>query len=339
MAQRRAAAVLAQHQVRAAHAHQRWRHNLVAQRVGQHAVLVDAALVRKGVGAHNRLVGRGLEGDDLAQHFAGGVELVQLDAGLDAIAVRAHIESSRNLFQRRVARALANAVDGALHLPRAVLDSGQRIGYRQTQIVVAVRAQNDPLLVDGRNALAHLGKHVAVLLGGGVAHRVRHINGGGAGFHGNAHHFDKEFAVRACGVLGRELHVLTQCACQPHRLTAQIQSLLAANLQLVFQMQVARSEEDVDAGAVGKLQRARRHFNVFGFGARQRGDARLADGLRDGGNRGEIALGGHGKAGLDNVHAQVLQSVRHGQLFLRCHAAAGGLLAVAQRGVEKDYVI
>jgi hypothetical protein len=31
--------------------------------------------------------------------------------------------------------------------------------------------------------------------------------------------------------------------------------------------------------------------------------------------------------------------VGHGQLFLRRHAAAGGLLAVAQRGVEEDYVI
>jgi len=31
--------------------------------------------------------------------------------------------------------------------------------------------------------------------------------------------------------------------------------------------------------------------------------------------------------------------VGHGELFLRGHAAARGLLAVAQRGVEEDYVI
>jgi hypothetical protein len=29
----------------------------------------------------------------------------------------------------------------------------------------------------------------------------------------------------------------------------------------------------------------------------------------------------------------------HGELFLRGHAAAGRLLAVAQRGIEKNYMI
>ena len=55
-------------------------------------------------------------------------------------------------------------------------------------------------------------------------------------------------------------------------------------------MQVARGQEDVDAGAVGKLKRASGHLDVFGFGARQRGDARLAHGLCDSGDRREITL-------------------------------------------------
>jgi hypothetical protein len=71
-------------------------------------------------------------------------------------------------------------------------------------------------------------------------------------------------------------------------------------------MQVARRQKDVDAGAVGKLQRAGGHLDVFGFGAGQRGDARLAHGLRDGGDGREVALRGHREAGLDNVHAQIL---------------------------------
>ena len=104
-------------------------------------------------------------------------------------------------------------------------------------------------------------------------------------------------------------------------------------------MQVARGEKDMDAGAIGKLQGACGHLDVFGLGARQGSDARLADGLRDGGDRGEVAFGGHGKAGLDDVHAQVLERVGHGELFLRGHAAAGRLLAVAQSGVEEDYMV
>ena len=81
------------------------------------------------------------------------------------------------------------------------------------------------------------------------------------------------------------------------------------------------------------------HFDVFRLGAGQGGNARLADGLGDGGDGREVALGGHGKAGLDDVHAQIFKGVGHGELFLRGHAAAGGLLAVAQGGVEEDYVI
>ena len=94
----------------------------------------------------------------------------------------------------------------------------------------------------------------------------------------------------------------------------------------------------MDAGAVGELQGAGGHLDVFGLGAGQGGDARLAHGLGDGGDGREVALGGHGEAGLDDVHAQILKGVGHGELFLRGHAAAGGLLAVAQGGVEEDYV-
>ena len=120
---------------------------------------------------------------------------------------------------------------------------------------------------------------------------------------------------------------------------ARSSAFCAADLQLVFQMQIARSQKDVDAGAVGKLQRAGSHLNVFGLGPGQRSDARLADGLGDGGDGRKVALGGHGEAGLDDVHAQIFKGVSHGELFLRGHAAAGRLLAVAQGGVEEDYVI
>jgi len=57
-------------------------------------------------------------------------------------------------------------------------------------------------------------------------------------------------------------------------------------------------------------------------------------GLGDGGDGGEVAFGGHSKACFENVDAQVFEGVGHGELFLGGHAAAGGLLAVAEGGVE-----
>ena len=119
MAQRGAAGVLAEDEMRFGDADQRRRHDLVAERVGQHAVLVNAGLVRKGVVADDGLVGRGLEGDDLAEHLAGGIKVFELDAGGDAVAVAAHVERGGNFFESGVAGALADAVDGALHLARA----------------------------------------------------------------------------------------------------------------------------------------------------------------------------------------------------------------------------
>ena len=261
-----------------------------------------------------------------------------MDGG-DAIAVAAHIQGRGNLFKSRVAGPFADAVDGALHLARAGVDGGQRVGHRQAEIVVAVRGEHDALRIDGRNALAHFAEHLAVFLRGGVAHGVGHVDGGGAGFDGDAHHLDQKIAIGAGRVFGRKLDVVGQRARQAHRFAAELERLGAADLQLVFQMQIARRQEDVDAGAVGKLQRAGGHLDVFGLGAGQRRDARLAYGLGDGGDGREVALRGHGKAGLDDVHAQVFKGMGHGELFLRGHAAARGLLAIAQGGVKKDYVV
>ncbi len=95
----------------------------------------------------------------------------------------------------------------------------------------------------------------------------------------------------------------------------------------------------MDAGAIGELKGAGGHLDVFGLGAGQRCDAGLANGLSNGGDGSEVAFGSHGKTGLDDVHSQIFQGVRHGEFFLGGHAAAWGLLAVAQSGVEKDYVV
>ena len=56
--------------------------------------------------------------------------------------------------------------------------------------------------------------------------------------------------------------------------------------------------------------------------------------LRDLGHGAEIALGGDGKARLDDIHAHLVEQPRDLELFLVAHGGAGALLAVAQRGVE-----
>ena len=62
--------------------------------------------------------------------------------GLERQPVAARLERHHDFFERSVARALADAVDGALDLPRAGLHRRQRIRHRQAQIVVAVHADD-----------------------------------------------------------------------------------------------------------------------------------------------------------------------------------------------------
>ena len=53
-------------------------------------------------------------------------------------------------------------------------------------------------------------------------------------------------------------------------------------------------------------------------------------------HRLEVARRRDREAGLHDVHAELGELVRHPELLGHGHAAAGGLLAVAQRGVEDE---
>ena len=99
-------------------------------------------------------------------------------------------------------------------------------------------------------------------------------------------------------------------------------------------MNVGRGQKHVDTGTGGVFQSLPCAFDVGAAGASQAGDDWTS---YDGRNRldgFEIAIRRDGEAGLDHVHTQAVELVRHPQLFLMVHAAAGRLFSVAQSGVE-----
>src|ERR1700692_4838724 len=104
---------------------------------------MNAGLVREGVGADDGFVGRGSEGDELAEGLAGGVELVQMQAGGDAVVVGADVEGGGGLFEGGVTGALTDAVYGALDLACSGGYGRKRVGDSETEIVVGVRGQDD----------------------------------------------------------------------------------------------------------------------------------------------------------------------------------------------------
>ena len=73
--------------------------------------------------------------------------------------------------------------------------------------------------------------------------------------------------------------------------------------------------------------------------AGQRGHLRPGELAADRVDGFEIAFGGDREAGFQDVHAQLHQLPGHAQFFRYGHAAAGRLLAIAQRRVEDVYAI
>ncbi len=101
-------------------------------------------------------------------------------------------------------------------------------------------------------------------------------------------------------------------------------------------MEVRAGQEDVDAVLFRGLDRLGSRFDVWARAASQRGDARPAHLARDAADGIEIALRGDGEARLKHVNAERRQLVRHAELLFVMHGAAGALLSIAQRRVEKD---
>src|SRR6266581_3133658 len=122
--------------------HRLWGHDFVRALFHQHAMLVDPRFVGEGIGPHYRLVGLNYNPGHGGEQSAGGGQMLGDHVGLEGEDVAARFQCHDELLQRAVASPFADAVDGALHLPRSGLDRRDRVGYRQPQVVVAVHRNN-----------------------------------------------------------------------------------------------------------------------------------------------------------------------------------------------------
>src|ERR1700685_3771583 len=135
---------------------------------------MDSGFVREGVIADNRLVRRHRLSDDLREQARGRIDLARFDAGAYLHQVLARLERHHDLFHRGIAGTLADSVDGAFDLARAITDRGERIRHRQAQVVVAMRTPDN--LGRARYAFAHIREHAAKFLGDSVTGRVRQVD-------------------------------------------------------------------------------------------------------------------------------------------------------------------
>eukprot|EP00982_Pelagococcus_subviridis_P002555 19486-Pelagococcus_subviridis.AAC.2 len=182
--------------------------DLVGFFVLQHAVLVNARLVREGVGADDRLVRLHAHPGEILHHLAARVDVHGVDARERSVDGRfilpAEPDGHRDFFEARVARALPDAVDGALHLPRAVRDARERVRGGQSEVVLAVCGYDvlaRDVFFDPRDERPEFLREAHADGVGNVQRRRARVDDGGQ---------DpvQKLRVRPPGVLGGELHVI-----------------------------------------------------------------------------------------------------------------------------------
>jgi hypothetical protein len=119
------AGMLAEHEPGARRANNLRSHDFVGQRIFQDAVLMDAGLMRERVRADDCFVGRDRHAHDLAEQPAGRAQLLRPDSRPQRQLITAHVQGHDDLFERCVAGAFADPVDGAFHLACPSLQRGQ----------------------------------------------------------------------------------------------------------------------------------------------------------------------------------------------------------------------
>ena len=110
-----------------------------------------------------------------------------------------------HFLQRHIAGAFADPVDRALDLTRAILHRGQRVGHGQTEVVVAVHA--DDGVVDIAHIVLQVSDQRPELLRHGKAHGVWDIDCGRTRGNDRLDNLGEKFRLGARGVLGRELDI------------------------------------------------------------------------------------------------------------------------------------
>ena len=333
MAQRGVAGTGGEHDLGPGGAHVGGVDDLVRVARLEHAVLVDAGAVREGVCAHDGLVGLHVHARDAADQAGCAGELAGHDVRVGVELVAVHLERHDDLLQRRVARALAQAVDGALHLRGAVLHALQREGRSHAQVVVGV--DGDGAVLDADDVVRQALDARAKVLGQLVARGVGDVDDGGARVDGGLHHTDQEVLVRTAGVLRVELDVVHVLLGVLDGVDGALHNLVLRQTELLVNVLGRDPQAGVDARALGRLERLGGAVDVLVDGASQTADhagvPRQAANLLHG---AEVARAGDGEAGLDHVHVHADELLRNDELLLRVHGGAGALLAVAEGGVK-----
>ena len=272
-----------------------------------------------------------------ARHHARGAgELLGAHPGRDPVeVVGAGADRHHDLLERGVAGALAEPVDRALDLARAVRHAGQRVRDRQAEVVVAVGRDDEV----APHAVDHVPDELAEVLGQPVADGVGDVDRGRAVVHRDLAHVAHEVGVRAEAVLGRVLDVRGVALGPGHARRDLLLDLVVGHPELLLHVELGRRQEDVDPVALGVAHRLPRPVHVLERGPGEPRDDRAAHGLGDRLDGFEVTVAGDREAGLDDVDPEARELVGDLELLADVQRDAGRLLAVPEGRVEDQDLV
>ena len=323
-------------------------HNFVRSLALQHAILVNAALVLEGVGTDDCLVRLDDHAAVLRHHAARGGDVNGADSRVRSskLSVSLHSDRHDNLLEACIARTLADAVDGALHLPSSVRDSREAVGSAESQVILAVRGEHN--LVGTRSIFAKHGDESSKLVRQAPSGGVGYVQRGGTRLDDRAEHAVEKLGVTSSSILGAELDILAPKAFgEGDRLDSLGDHFVLRHAQLVFHVDLRGCDKGVNARSARVSHGVPRHFDVALGRARESADdwrvsciidhvSHFLGDTRDG---VEVVIRRDGKSRLDDVHTERREFLRDVEFFVGRERRSGRLLAVSERGVEYADVV
>ena len=176
----------------------------------------------------------------------------------------------------------------------------------------------------------------AEFIGHGIADGIRDVDGarpgGNCRFNGAAEEID----VAARAVLARPLHISAQVPRQAHTVGNRFQHLLGLHPQLILHMQRAGGNKGMNAGMRSTLEGLGSAGNITLLRAGKATNAGITDGCGNALDGFKIAVGGSGEPRFDHIDPHAFKGAGDADFFLKRHAGAGRLFAIAQGCIKND---
>mmetsp|Transcript_15108 Transcript_15108/g.26319 ORF Transcript_15108/g.26319 Transcript_15108/m.26319 type:complete len:231 (-) Transcript_15108:157-849(-) len=192
-------------------------HDLVSKAVFQDAILVNTRLVSKRIRAHNRLVRLYQHTRQVRNHARGLVDLLMVDireqvilgsAKHAIIVALSDVHGHYQLLQRSIACTLPNPVNRALDLTNAILDCGQKVGDRHTEIIMPVHRDDD--ILNTFHVLPEITDELAHFVRRDEPNGIRDVQSRCACLNSALVHLEKKLRIRSGCIFGGKLDIVAE---------------------------------------------------------------------------------------------------------------------------------